>query len=319
MGRRPFTGARIETPAGASPTAASRVAPSQGRGSKPRRQHHPAALVRRRPFTGARIETALVEGGAAGRGGRPSKGARIETMMQDAQSQKVPVAPSRGRGSKRQICGGFVPDDGRPFTGARIETTPSASPHPSRRGRPFTGARIETATGAWMTTTSTLPPHGGADRNNALTFAQPYLIRCPFTAARIETPNAARGRRTRRVAPSRARGSKRRYGTADRVGDGVAPSRGARIKTLPGPRRAPWKRSLLHGRTGRNFTLPGNERRGFATLRTRRSDSAKNYKFSNVEYYSCSKLERFRLRANFMQVSLGPKAVDSNQYKLTGR
>ena len=77
-GRRPLTGARIETHHEALFARGAQVAPSRGRGSK---QHDIDGLhrqLRRRPLTGARIETPWRRG----------------------RSTKSGVAPSRGRGSK---------------------------------------------------------------------------------------------------------------------------------------------------------------------------------------------------------------------------
>ncbi len=183
-GRRPFTGARIETrcrPAGRSSRRSPlhggadrnrsqargpsgvRVAPSRGRGSKrtPRR-----ALARAgcRPFTGARIETSISPARPRSRPS-PLHGARIETWPANARRRARKVAPSRGRGSKQSSL-----------------TPPTAS--------------IRS------------PLHGGADRN-ALTIHVIALTSCrPFTGARIETSRISSVSSVQPVAPSRGRGSK---------------------------------------------------------------------------------------------------------------
>ena len=115
--------------------------------------------------------------------GRPLTGARIETIIAGVNFDRVEVAPSRGRGSKRRslnlesrqrwspphggadrnsACGPHTPHawtsprnvsfadqaakaTSRPLTGARIETRRNVAHIRSPRGRPLTGARIETA------------------------------------------------------------------------------------------------------------------------------------------------------------------------------
>ncbi len=121
-GRRPLTGARIET---LLPLRfrwlCPRVAPSRGRGSKhgrgrrelsrPASPPHGGADRNRsarsggasgscRPLTGARIETRQAACRRRSCSGRPLTGARIETRARDHARRPEAVAPSRGRGSK---------------------------------------------------------------------------------------------------------------------------------------------------------------------------------------------------------------------------
>ena len=123
--------------------------------------------------------------------GRPLTGARIETLPAEAQEAGQPVAPSRGRGSKRIHDRGAGVSLGRPLTGARIETPrldrlakgpavapsrgrgskPSSPPGEAKEGcRPLTGARIET---------------------DQSTVGQCQAQGRPLTGARIETLHAS--------------------------------------------------------------------------------------------------------------------------------
>ena len=76
----PFTGARIETRCARARRPGRRVAPSQGRGSKP-----------------------CVPGQCRYIGRRPLKGARIETTEPSQISAAHGVAPSQGRGHERDL------------------------------------------------------------------------------------------------------------------------------------------------------------------------------------------------------------------------
>ena len=82
------------------PVLVCRVAPSRGRGSKRYRRSTGHRATPRRPFTGAWIETS--KGGAtpATSTGRPFTGAWIETARTRSTTSRRWVAPSRGRGSK---------------------------------------------------------------------------------------------------------------------------------------------------------------------------------------------------------------------------
>ncbi len=100
QGRRPLTGAWIETGRCLVGQAPSLVAPSRGRGSKP--LAFCAIKARsRRPLTGAWIETTVTTPSSRSRTGRPLTGAWIETRG----------SPPIG-----------APIWGRPLTGAWIET-----------------------------------------------------------------------------------------------------------------------------------------------------------------------------------------------------
>jgi hypothetical protein len=122
----------------------------------------------RRPFAGAWIETFSRPIARTKRGCRPFAGAWIETKGKAALELAVVsplrggvdrnsisalpagvtgiVAPSRGRGSKRQGRRGHPAGAGRrPFAGAWIETYWAATDETSVEGRPFAGAWIETS------------------------------------------------------------------------------------------------------------------------------------------------------------------------------
>ena len=77
--RRPFTGAWIETLVIAVSICMPAVAPSRGRGLKPKALCHRRKNTGGRPFTGAWIETIMPSLIQPMRAGRPFTGAWIET------------------------------------------------------------------------------------------------------------------------------------------------------------------------------------------------------------------------------------------------
>ena len=98
---RPFTGAWIETRGHVFPQQLVEVAPSRGRGLKQVYDSGLNKLVPSRPFTGAWIETGYGHEEESWLVRRPFTGAWIETD-EDAERPFVDaVAPSRGRGLKR--------------------------------------------------------------------------------------------------------------------------------------------------------------------------------------------------------------------------
>ena len=98
-----------------------RVAPSRERGSK-REEHGDDPGGGGRSLTGARIETPTARIWTSRWGGRSLTGARIETWRRAATGRRSRVAPSRERGSKREISIGLATTYRRSLTGARIET-----------------------------------------------------------------------------------------------------------------------------------------------------------------------------------------------------
>ena len=193
------------------------VAPSRGRGSKLRDPAPPRSYLQRRP---PRSRWSPPRGGADRNGGlarrqaggrcRPLAGARIETRRRRVFQRPLPspprggadrnspptsrcaptakVAPSRGRGSKRQVL--------RLRHGRRRRVAPSRG-RGSKLGlcrlrrrcnlcRPLAGARIETCVRLCDPALSASPPRGGADRNGNTVTRLPHC----------------------HVAPSRGRGSK---------------------------------------------------------------------------------------------------------------
>ena len=119
--RRPLTGAWIETHRTRRAGHPRRVAPSQGRGSKHPRPAPPCGTPRR-PLTGAWIETLQQIVQRQGLARRPLTGAWIETTAWGQPSAGATVAPSQGRGSKRDHRRRIDRDRRRPLTGAWIET-----------------------------------------------------------------------------------------------------------------------------------------------------------------------------------------------------
>ena len=117
----PRTGARIETPGARCRATPRMVAPSQGRGSK-RRRDVLARLRRRRPSHRGADRNSADWPGSRSASVAPLTGARIETSY------------TRARSSRHR----------RPSTGARIETSLSRRTQRRPNGRPLTGARIET-------------------------------------------------------------------------------------------------------------------------------------------------------------------------------
>ncbi len=261
------------------------VAPSRGRGSKPK----------------SRSE---VEAGSS----RPFAGAWIETFQSALQTPAFPVAPSRGRGSKRRRSDAlWYRRSGRPFAGAWIETT-LAEPRtglcwvaPSR-GR---GSKPVLVGVANLRCRS--PLRGGVDRNPTPMPPSVGATSRPFAGAWIETPMIKgskqvfggsplrggvdrNGRRSpsvceTRVAPSRGRGSKLMKNFIQR-GEVGRPFAGAWIETpapkppRPRPARRPFAgawiettrwghcrrccRSPLRGGVDRNTAWwqgPGKDRR----------------------------------------------------------
>src|SRR5262249_8746515 len=102
-GGRPFAGAWIETDAIRHRGRSERVAPSRGRGLKPRAAPPQRLALESRPFAGAWIETVMTSGDACMRPGRPFAGAWIETATTAGAGRESFVAPSRGRGLKPDL------------------------------------------------------------------------------------------------------------------------------------------------------------------------------------------------------------------------
>ncbi len=248
--RRALTGARIETldvpvilalvesrPHGRAdrngvPAAKQTipcVAPSRARGSKPRYWRYPQA-----------------------RSVAPSRARGSKHPAQEPRPQAGDVAPSRARGSK--LCQHRVQipaPESRPHGRADRNAQPAFADL-AGLSRALTGARIETSFQREHVSSARSRPHGRADRNlranwrarrrpgRALTGARIGTIRkkgevlpiCgrALTGARIETFAVSWWIWPKRVAPSRARGSKRSLRTT------VPPSprralTGARIET----------------------------------------------------------------------------------------
>ena len=162
------------------------VAPSQGRGSKHMFTPLGETGVPSPPHRGADrngATTAL----AANTSRRPLTGARIETHSRGVGGKSIGVAPSQGRGSKRQHRPRYAPgpkspphrgadrnnsnpiwrsgSDGRPLTGARIETQwpPRGRPLPRVAPSQGRGSKHAFQQPVWRGIVS--PPHRGADRN----------------------------------------------------------------------------------------------------------------------------------------------------------
>ena len=141
------------------------VAPSRGRGLKPRSRPDSCRVWRRRPFAGAWIETQdpdtrprCTVAPSRGRGLKPPRCTTVQRHV---------VAPSRGRGLKPASVRGRrrVRARGRPLAGAWIETRlGSMSVSAPMRGRPFAGAWIETDVACVMVQhVRASPLRGGVD------------------------------------------------------------------------------------------------------------------------------------------------------------
>ena len=99
---RPLTGAWIETSPSAARMSRPTVAPSRGRGSKPYREWPAIAAAARRPLTGAWIETASRAALPGSPVSPPHGGVDRNSSCARRSAPVRGVAPSRGRGSKRQ-------------------------------------------------------------------------------------------------------------------------------------------------------------------------------------------------------------------------
>ncbi len=233
-GRRPLTGAWIETGRPWQRPWRRPVAPSRGRGSKPCTEGWHKLLTGVAPSRGRGSKPGLAHPPHPRGSVAPSRGRGSKHHRPMPRRSGTPVAPSRGRGSKRGDPSDRLDRDGRPLTGAWIETL-SLSRTPPRR--------------PWS------PPHGGVDRNTAADVAFALARGRPLTGAWIET--ACRRRRSSSrscraltgawietcrssrcsgqwiVAPSRGRGSKHPWVNMHRSTPRVAPSRGRGSKPLP--------------------------------------------------------------------------------------
>ena len=268
---RPLTGARIETSARRTRKPISGVAPSRGRGSKPRAAAE-CRGVPRRPLTGARIETGHPRTaphrttspphGGADRNiprvfwtcactSRPLTGARIETATPRSACRHTRVAPSRGRGSKHQLRA-RLPDDQRspPHGGADRNLSETLQPLDAQR-RPLTGARIETSASWRATAAPAVAPSRGRGSKPLPSHARLRRAGRPLTGARIETRDEPSTSRRDRVAPSRGRGSKRMPRLALRLGL-RRPLTGARIETASRQRLVEPIHPPPHGGADRN-------------------------------------------------------------------
>ena len=187
-GRRPLTGARIETLAWLEVSFRS-SSPPHGGADRNTRQVDSVIGSGCRPLTGARIETTLMARCLPPPWRRPLTGARIETSPSET-LYSLALSPPHGGADRNKLKRHEArAEAGRPLTGARIETqkdshtAQKAGVAPSRgRGskhvlsssvcgascRPLTGARIETGGHVAMAAHQRSPPHGGADRNMQL-------------------------------------------------------------------------------------------------------------------------------------------------------
>ncbi len=269
--RRPHPGARIETPFCRIAGTSSPVAPTRGRGSKRCRGHLPAGVGMSPPPGGADRNVCKTSrlrpgprspppGGADRNGpqrtsimlmaGRPHPGARIETTILICSGVNASVAPTRGRGSKRQRRDGTTQGFQSPPPGGadrNIGTDPRAaqasmSPPPGGADRNVSGRKVtrteknvaptrgrgsKPESLAMASDPTRSPPPGGADRNSILAI----LDGCtdsgrPHPGARIETVAALNIAIDGRVAPTRGRGSKRWMYRPMMAGPDVAPTRG---------------------------------------------------------------------------------------------
>ena len=208
----------------------AKVAPSRGRGSK-RHERLGADAAWRRPLAGARIETSNCGVDRLG-DASPPRGGADRNGCRDRRQHDPGVAPSRGRGSKRdggcdQLRGDRSPPrggadrngedelaallaDSRPLAGARIETSSTAICWSAVKVAPSRGRGSKQA-GRTMLFSERGRPLAGA-RIETLMAAQrrPRSRRRPLAGARIETQTCSRSWCPTKVAPSRGRGSKPR-------------------------------------------------------------------------------------------------------------
>jgi len=122
---------------------------------------------------------------------RPLTGARIETFDASRPQRAGPVAPSRGRGSKRVVRallparGEVAPSRGR---GSKLNRRPAVL---RRALSPPHGGADRNHLQAWQTMVGPRsPPHGGADRNTSAMGDALTADGRPLTGARIETSNS---------------------------------------------------------------------------------------------------------------------------------
>ncbi len=182
------------------------------------------------------------------RASRPLTGARIETHDERRYFANLDaVAPSRGRGSKRQSVelrqgepaspphgGADRNDDGAalvaavksPPRGGADRNAGCVAGHTAKLwSPPHGGADRNDQTGGGLEELSASPPHGGADRNSDLRVRGRGFGCRPLTGARIETMVTMTTDSTGFVAPSRGRGSKQQLGQ-DRGLDRRSPPHG---------------------------------------------------------------------------------------------
>ena len=207
------------------------VAPTRGRGSKPRSE---LPLCRRhcRPHTGAWIETPDRGQQDRAEPGRPHTGAWIETVYPYiSRAYRTTVAPTRGRGSK-------------PQPSSREDTSWMSPPHGG------VDRNMDAADVNRLLRTS--PPHGGVDRNRHDPAICPERIRRPHTGAWIETSNHTSPGQPCAVAPTRGRGSKHDQNAVTQGARIVAPTRGRGSKHLEHALGPPTQWSPPHGGVDRN-------------------------------------------------------------------
>ena len=211
-------------------------------------------IRRSRSLTGARVETSIFKAKRGGTRVAPSR-ERGSKHRREQPIGRRGVAPSRERGSKLLAILNC-------FRGGRSLPHGSADRN-SRRTKVISPNSVSL-------------PHGSADRNAAMDTTDVASGGRSLTGARIETSREAMASASRRVAPSRERGSKRAvardrreaplslpHGSADRnhlSGDEVRvfPRRsltGARIETRRLGLKAQVAASLPHGSADRNILL----------------------------------------------------------------
>ena len=162
------------------------VAPSRGRGSKPRstspatcrRVSPPHGGVDRNRVAGAGLiidNVAPSRGRGSKLGYHPPEQARRDVAPSRGRGSKPPldvvdaalaqVAPSRGRGSKHRPWRGDPALDLSPLTGAWIETEPGDELQGHGRVAPSRGRGSKLSVVEAMGRLKGSPPHGGVDRN----------------------------------------------------------------------------------------------------------------------------------------------------------